>query len=616
MKNAIIKLDKQKKERLNTFKASLSLDEKIECKKELAKDEERVRMFVSSSTTDFSGVIETIKEKTKYRDMIDEAVNIPVKILDNHFYKDTYSYLKQLKSLAFDRHIFKPSNRATIYLCNELVNALLDYDTHYTILKMNAFYHTLKKYIYVVKTKSLKITKQYKVPRYINIINFESIELINESNYILNSFDNERLIENKRVHQSILLYPFQVALPTNKETTFKKEIYEIDTKYTIGKDFVCDWLYYNTSKTILRMRIKHIITLTDAYTKLPFQDIFVLAFMRVLTFNNSETKTLILNGNYIALLDTEIVDKQFSNIKDTNHITPCFFRTMNHSKLIPSTIIPIITPKETKQRIKYSSKYKTIELKECVYTKDEHFDKYVNHNCIKHRTSQAETDDEKVKIINEVLNDTTDKIDVETLFYTISDDNKSYSFNNQVINNYLINLLDAKYLSPLEIDALFNPKQISEPQIKLDTPNEQLTYETTFKTESSSDEDEEEEPSQDTPINSEKRFAHATSFNNKQEQNTSFNLVFEYNKYYDFSECKATIETSFINKFSNSSKLQELCSNYSIVKIIKPINKSYTNQTYFNFILTTYNNSLISQQYHSYLSDGEISSITQITNIL
>jgi hypothetical protein len=610
MNQAIIKLDKQKKDRLNTFKTSLSLDERTECKKELDKNQaSKVKVFLSPNTNEFEDVIESVKAQTKYRDLIDESVNVPVRILDNHFYKDTYSYLKQLKSVAFDRHAFKPSNRATIYLCNEIVNALLDYDTHYTILKMNAFYHTLKKYIWIIKNNTLKTTNQYKVPRYINIINFESIELINESTYILNGFDESIVCEEERIktYQSILLYPFQVALPTNKETTFKKELYAIKTKYTIGKDFVCDWLYYNTSKTILRMRIKHILTLSNDYTKLPFQDIFVLAFMRVLTFNNSETKTLILNGNYIALLDTEIIDKQFSNIKDTNHITPCFFRTMNHSKLIPSTIIPIITPKETKQRIKYSSKYKTIELKESVYTKDEHFERYINHNCIKHRTSQAETDDEKVKIINEVLNDTTDKIDVETLFYTISDENKSYSFNNQVISNYLINLLDAKYLSLVEIDALFNPKQISEPQIKLDTPTKQLTYETTFKTESSSDEDEEEEPSQDTSINI-----------NKQEQNTpkEFSLVFEYNKYYDFSECKATIETSFINKFSNSSKLQELCSNYSIVKIIKPINKSYTNQTYFNFILTTYNNSLISQQYHSYLTDGEISSITQITNIL
>lgn len=608
MKQATIKLDKEKKDRLNTLKTALSLDERTECKKELDKNQaSKVKIFLSPNTNEFEDVIESVKAQTKYRDLIDESVNVPVKILDNHFYKDTYSYLKQLKSVAFDRHAFKPSNRATIYLCNEIVNALLDYDTHYTILKMNAFYHTLKKYIWIVKNNTLKTTNQYKVPRYINIINFESIELINESTYILDGFDESIVCEQERIktYQSILLYPFQVALPTNKETTFKKELYAIKTKYTIGKDFVCGWLYYNTSKTILRMRIKHIITLSNDYTKLPFQDIFVLAFMRILTFNNSETKSTILNGNYIALLDTEIIDKQFSNIKDTNHITPCFFRTMNHSKLIPSTIIPIITPKETKQRIKYSSKYKTIELKESVYVKDEHFDKYVNHNCIKHRTSQAETDDEKVKIINEVLNDTTDKIDVETLFYTISDDNKSYSFNNQVISNYLINLLDAKYLSLLEIDALFNPKQINEPQIKLDTPTKQLTYETTFKTESSSDEDEEEEPSQDTSINI-----------NKQEQNTQFNLVFEYNKHYDFSECKATIETSFINKFSNSSKLQELCSNYSIVKIIKPINKSYTNQTYFNFILTTYNNSLISQQYHSYLTDGEISSITQITNIL
>ena len=616
MKNAIVKLNKQKKEKLDIFKSALSQDEMLECKQELLQEQKSLRVVVSPDTTDFSGVIDTIKEKTKYRDLIDESVNIPSRIMDNHFYKDTYAYMRQLKSLTFDRHNFNKSNKATIYLCEEIVNALIDYDTHYTILKMNAFYHTLKKYIYCIKHRTLKTTNHYKVSRYIDLINFESIELINPSRYItdsINSKSESHFALGKKVHQSILLYPFQVALPTNKETTFKKELYELETNYTIGNDFACDWLYYNTSKTILRMRIKHIITLTNAYTKLPFKDLLVLAFMRTLVFNNSETKTAILNTNYIALLETEIIDKQYSNIKDTNQITPCFFRTMKHSKLVPSTIVPIITPKETKQRIKYSSKYKNVEVSELVYKKDENFDNFVNHNCIKHRTSLAETDDEKIKIINEVLNETTDNIDKETLFYTISDDNKSYSFRNQVVNNYLKNLLDAKHLSPNEIDELFNPRQISKPQKQtpLNETERSLRvcdashFETTFNTESSSDE-EDEEPPQDT-----------LTYTNKQDSiPTQFSLIFEYNKYYDFSNCKELIEQSFISKYNSSSKLKELCDDYSIIKVIKPINKTYTNQTYYNFILTTFNHSIISAQHHAYITDGVISSITQITNIL
>ena len=621
MKQANIKIDKAKKIRLDKLKSALSQNEMIECKQELAKDPKPLRVFVSPNTTDFSGVVDTLKEKTKYRDLIDESINIPVRIMDNHFYKDTYAYMKQLKTLTFDRHNFNKTHKATIYLCNELVNALLDYDTHYTILKMNAFYHTLKKYIYCVKHTTLKTTNHYKVSRYIDLINFESIELINPSNYITDSINSKKTISNKKVHQSILLYPFQVALPTNKDTTFKKEMYEIETNYTIGIDFACDWLYYNTSNTILRMRIKHIITLTNAYTKLPFKDLLVLTFMRTLVFNNNETKTTILNTNYIALLETEIIDKQFSNIKDTNPTTPCFFRTMKHSKLVPSCVVPIITPKETKQRIKYSSKYKNVELTESVYTKDENFDKYVNHNCIKHKTSLAETDDEKIKIINEVLNETTDSIDKETLFYTISEDNKSYSFRNQVVSNYIKNLLDAKHLSPSEIDQLFNPKAKCEPQKITDTSNQVITIETTFKTESSSDE-EDEEPPQDTLTYSENGVSHSpTSFNHKERSlrvcdASHFSLIFEYNKYYDFSNCKESIEQSFINKYNSSSKLKELCDDYSIIKVIKPINKTYTNQTYFNFILTTFNHSIISAQYHAYITDGVISSITQITNIL
>ena len=487
---------------------------------------------------------------------------------------------------------------------------------------MNAFYHTLRKYIYCITHRTLKTTNRYKVSRHTEVINFESIELINPSNYITDGMDSKKTILSKKVHQSILLYPFQVALPTNKDNTFKREMYELDTNYTIGNDFACEWLYYNTPKTILRMRIKHIITLTNAYTKLPFKDLLVLAFMRTLVFNNNETKTTILNTNYIALLETEVIDKQYSNIKDTNNITPCFFRTMKHSKLVPSTIVPITTPKETKRRIKYSSKYKNVEVdeSELVYKKDDDFDKIVNHNCIKHKTSIATTDEEKLKIINEVLNDTTEKIDKETLFYTISEENKTFCFNNQVVSNYLINLLDAKHLTPSEIDELFNPKRLSEPhtQTALNETERSLRvcdashFETAFKTESSSDEEDEEseKPQQDT-----------LTYINKQEQNTQntptqFSLIFEYNKYYDFSNCKMQIEQSFINKYNSSNKLKELCDDYSIIKVIKPINKTYTNQTYFNFILTTFNHSIISNQYHAYITDGVISSITQITNIL
>ena len=47
MKNAIVKLNKQKKEKLDIFKSALSQDEMLECKQELLQEQKSLRVVVS-----------------------------------------------------------------------------------------------------------------------------------------------------------------------------------------------------------------------------------------------------------------------------------------------------------------------------------------------------------------------------------------------------------------------------------------------------------------------------------------------------------------------------------------------------------------------------------------
>jgi hypothetical protein len=79
----------------------------------------------------------------------------------------------------------------------------------------------------------------------------------------------------------------------------------------------------------------------------------------------------------------------------------------------------------------------------------------------------------------------------------------------------------------------------------------------------------------------------------------------------------AVIEQSIKLLYNTNEKFKKLILDYDTVRILKPISKAYTNQRYFNFILTTKDQTIFSPQYHSYLNDtNEIISLTQIQNIL
>ena len=161
----------------------------------------------------------------------------------------------------------------------------------------------------------------------------------------------------------------------------------------------------------------------------------------------------------------------------------------------------------------------------------------------------------------------------------------------------LINLLNQKKISEEEIDNIFNPKQTIQPNQDISNDITITIYEdSSGDSDSSNDEDKCENGNVTKP----------------KEIN---NFIYTYNKHYTFE--KDIIEHSINCLYESNIKFKKLLNDYEIIHIIKPISKIYTNQKYFNFILTDKTKSIISPQYHSYLNDSnEIISLTKIDNIL
>jgi len=160
----------------------------------------------------------------------------------------------------------------------------------------------------------------------------------------------------------------------------------------------------------------------------------------------------------------------------------------------------------------------------------------------------------------------------------------------------LINLLNQKKISEEEIDNIFNPKQTIQPNQDINANDICITiYEdSSGDSDSSNDEDNTKNVAKPKEIN---------------------NFIYTYNKHYTFE--KDIIEHSINCLYESNIKFKKLLNDYEIIHIIKPISKIYTNQKYFNFILTDKTKSIISPQYHSYLNDSnEIISLTKIDNIL
>ena len=151
-------------------------------------------------------------------------------------------------------------------------------------------------------------------------------------------------------------------------------------------------------------------------------------------------------------------------------------------------------------------------------------------------------------------------------------------------------LLNTKKLTEEETDNLFNPKVSIEPPKE---PQKSLINESDNSDSDNSDNE------------------------NEYVKVDLFNLQFSYNIYYNFIYERAIIEQSIKSLYNTNEKFKKLLTDYDTIRILKPISKAYTNQRYFNFILTTKDKTIFSPQYHSYLNDSnEIISLTKIDNIL
>ncbi len=188
----------------------------------------------------------------------------------------------------------------------------------------------------------------------------------------------------------------------------------------------------------------------------------------------------------------------------------------------------------------------------------------------------------------------TNKIDLNTF---LAEENIMTFLTELLIPTNIKLLLDQEKLTTQEIDNLFNPPQ--EEQRLTETHTTQQINIINSDTDTDTDEDEEEN----------------TTNINKNNTTHKTDLIFNYNRNYIFSnDDKFIIQNAFINKYNTNKKLQKLTDNYNNVRIIKPFNKTYTQDKYFNFILTNKFNHY-TKQYHAYLnSNNEITTITEITD--
>lgn len=188
-------------------------------------------------------------------------------------------------------------------------------------------------------------------------------------------------------------------------------------------------------------------------------------------------------------------------------------------------------------------------------------------------------------------------IDIEKL---LAEDTLYRFLSELVLPNNIKLLLDQEKLTSKEIDNLFNPPQEQQEPIETHETQQQQINIINSDTDTDEEEDEEDEEENTANIN-----------HNKTTHKTD--LLFNYNRNYIFSnDDKFIIQNAFINKLKTNKKLQKLTNDYNNVRVIKSFNKTYTQNKYFNFILTNFNNHY-TKQYHAYINEhNEIISITEL----
>ena len=182
-----------------------------------------------------------------------------------------------------------------------------------------------------------------------------------------------------------------------------------------------------------------------------------------------------------------------------------------------------------------------------------------------------------------------------------------------LINKKLINYVEKLKIDEEAIDLLFNPvipKQKNKnknKKKKLTTePIEKIIEERVSLT-SGSDTEEEEDREDDGYVIVNKPVD--LSFYEK------FEFAYNRNYLFDMNE-RNVIEESIKELLYNQPKFNKLFEDYKIIRVIKPMEKKYTDDKYFNVIL--YNNEInkVSPQYHIYLNEeNKIINITKIQSL-
>ena len=456
-----------------------------------------------------------------------------------------------IKHIRFNKDDYNYNFSNSEYIINQIFRSIFKYKIQYPILKLNKLLFNLNFYKY--KAYHKQKTSKYIIPR-------TELILINTTTdfyetITLEKFKNEYIkpFKNNSKH-SIYLYPFQQALTPN-EKILSMEEYNFKNLYEAEKDFTSDYLYYCNDYIIYRYKLLYVVKLEE--NKLLFQDIYYYFFN--ITWNNNEPINT-TKDNYICYIKLDIFKRQNNKLLE--------FKNKYLGDLT----------KTSKKQINKKQTNKTEEIRD-----------KINLNLF---------------------------LDGENIITFLTEFN---------IPNNIKLLLDQEKLTPQEIDNLFNPQQEQEERLTethTDLKEQRLTETHTdlkniinSDSDSDIDTDTEEEEEEERLTEAHTDFLPLTETHTERRFNTENNLTFNYNRNYIFSnDDKFIIQNAFINKLNTNKKLQKLTNNYNHVRIIKPFNKTYTQDKYFNFILTNkYNH--YSKQYHAYINDeNKITTITEITN--
>lgn len=440
---------------------------------------------------------------------------------------------------------------------------------------------------------------------YIKIWNVIKHIRFNKDDYSYNFSNSEYFIN--QVFRSIFKYKIHYSILKINKLLFNMHYYGLRAYYK-----------QKTSKYIIpRTELILINTTTDFYETITLED-FNKEY--ITPFKNNSKHSIYLYPFQQALTPNEkllnMEEYHFKNLYENNKdFTSDYLYYCNDNVIYRYKLLYVVKLEENKllfQDIYYyffnikwnnTEPINTTQDNFICYVKLEIF-KRTNNKLLKFKnkylgdltkTSKKQINKKKNKpTTNGIVEDAINKIDLNTF---LAEENILTFLTEFNIPNNIKLLLDQEKLTPQEIDNLFNPQQEQEEHLTETHTDLKNIINSDSDTDTDTDTDEEEQTQ-----------------NNNTKHNTH-KITFNYNRNYNFSnDDKFIIQNAFINKYNTNKKLQKLTNNYNNVRIIKPFNKTYTQDKYFNFILTN-NSNHITKQYHAYLNiNNEITTITEITD--